>query len=109
MDARQRVAARGGYEVIQIIFDNGLSCPTVYCDVCDKPINKDDPGIYCYKPGKDGERVSLHYAHKGECDKELKQRIGATCWADLRALPMFMLRNMDAMYSDAVERAGISF
>jgi hypothetical protein len=44
--------------VIQIFFNNGIACPTVYCDVCDKPINKDDPGLYCYKPGKDGERVS---------------------------------------------------
>lgn len=40
---------------------------------------------------------------------ELKQRIGSTCWVDLKALPVFMLRGMDAVYRDAVERANISF
>jgi len=37
----------------------------------------------------------------------LKERIGPTCWVDMKALPVFMLRNMDAAYSDAVERSNI--
>lgn len=34
-----------------------------------------------------------------------KQRIGSTCWVDMRALPVFMLRIMDAIYGDGVERS----
>jgi hypothetical protein len=81
-----------------IQFHNGLSCPTIVCDWCRKPITEAGAGGYFFPTcaREDDEIVPMTFLHKGACDDAYGVAYGAfEWWQELRDLPKYLARNLN--------------
>jgi hypothetical protein len=91
-----------------IQFHDSLSCPTVICDWCQRPITNARNAGYFWRylthkanepPAisfpQQGDRMAIIFLHKGRCDERYHAAHGPTdAWAELRYLPTFLARNL---------------
>jgi hypothetical protein len=78
-------------------FCDGLSCPTVVCDYCQRPIVDARDGGYFWPLAErqEGQMMSPVFLHKGRCDNAYSARHGRLdCWDELSMLPLSLADNL---------------
>ena len=55
---------------IEVVLLDGLNCPMIRCDVCEKTINKQSDGVYCWDLSKneEGKGIVPYFAHHNTSD-----------------------------------------
>jgi len=80
-----------------IQFREGLSCPTVVCDYCQRPITDARDGGYFFATTdrQEGTTVPMTFLHKIRCDDRYSAQHGRLeNWNELAALPGYLAENL---------------
>jgi len=82
---------------IMIRFEKGLSCPTVICDYCQRPIAQAQDGGYFFNSAnhQEGYTVPLVFLHKVRCDARYSAKHGRLeGFNELEAFPDYLAENL---------------
>jgi len=91
---------------IRIKQKDGLTYIQVYCDYCDKLIDKADMALYTWDRINDGEESEIYILHKGLCDKAFhkeKRWKERSPWLELRVFPVYLGNNLNLKWEKAME------
>lgn len=89
--------------MIKIVRKDGLSCPVVYCDWCNKEIETAAEGNYHWSQDKVSD---ILFSHKQCCDQLTRARAGkADLTSELDLLPLRLGLNLKVDPDKAMESA----
>jgi hypothetical protein len=88
-----------------MVHEDGLHCPKIFCDFCEKQIAESGNVVWLCDLEKDEQcATSILFAHKG-CDKQYTSDGAFYLWQELDSFLFYLFNNSKIDFNKAKEHA----